>query len=372
MADTLTLRALNRATLDRQLLLRRHDMTARRAVAHLGGMQAQAPLAPYAGLWTRLENFTPQELSTLISERAVLRAHLNRGTVHLLTAEDYLDARPLFQQLGERGLRAHFGKRLAGVDLTELAARARDLLAGQALTRAELGQLLAPAWPGTDPGSLAYGASYLLPLAHVPPRGIWGETGQASFALAEEWLGRPVPGQPDPAAADRLVLRCAGAFGPVTVNDIQTWSGLTRLREVTERLAGQLRTFRGPDGEELLDLPGAPRPDQDTPAPPRFLPAYDNLLLSHADRGRVIPHRRPVPLPPGNGSTQGTLLIDGLWNATWKIGPGVLDIAPFVRLTAQDVDAITTEGTRLLDFAGPDFAGPEFGTAADIRFAPPE
>jgi hypothetical protein len=151
---------------------------------------------------------------------------------------------------------------------------------------------------------------------------------------------------------DRLVLRCIGAFGPMTVNDIQAWSGLTRLREVTGRLAGRLRTFRGEDGAELLDLPDAPRPDPDTPAPPRFLPEYDNLLLSHADRGRVIPHDRPVPLPPGNGSTQGTLLIDGQWNATWKITDDVLRIQPFVALRPSDVDAITAEAARLLEFLG--------------------
>lgn len=192
----------------------------------------------------------------------------------------------------------------------------------------------------------------------MPPRGIWGKSGQVTLALAEEWLGRPPAAPPD--AAQRLVLRYLGAFGPATVNDIQTWSGLTRLREVTEALAGQLRRFRGPEGEELLDLPGAPRPDPDTPAPPRFLPEYDNLLLSHADRRRVIPHGRPVPLPPGNGSTQGTLLIDGQWNATWKVSGTVLLIEPFTEFRPADADAITAEATRLLGF---------LGTPADIRIA---
>lgn len=359
MADTLTRRALNRATLDRQLLLRRHPMPARQAVAHLAGMQAQAPLAPYTGLWTRLGNFKPEDLSTLISERTVVRAHLNRNTVHLVTAQDYCDFRPLFTQLSERGLQANFSKRLAGVDLGEVRAHARDLVGARARTRSELGKVLAEKWPDTDPGSLAYAASYLLPLVQVPPRGIWGKTGQATFALATDWLDRPLPDEPTPGAVDRLVLRCIAAFGPETVNDIQAWSGLTRLREVTDRLAGQLRTFRGEDGAELLDLPDAPRPDPDTPAPPRFLPEYDNLLLSHADRSRVIPHDRPVPLPPGNGATQGTLLIDGLWNATWKIGQGALDIQSFGPLSRKDTDEVTAEAGRLLDFAG---------VEADIQF----
>lgn len=367
MPDTLSNLALNRATLDRQLLLRRHSLPARQAVELLGGMQAQAPLAPYTGLWTRLESFAPESLATSISSRRLVRAHLNRNTVHLLTAEDYLDFRPLFHRLHERGLRANFGHRLVGADLDEVRSRAQTLLRGSPLTRAELGELLASTWPQVDPGSLAYAACALLPVVQIPPRGIWGKTGQATFALAEDWLGRPVTCEPASDAVDRLVLRCIGALGPLTVQDIQTWSGLARLREVTERLADRLRTFRGEDGAELLDLPDASRPDPDTPAPVRFLPEYDNLLLSHADRSRVIPHARPVPLPPGNGSTQGTLLIDGSWNATWKIGKdGGLDIQPFITLSPAAKEEIAAEGARLLAFAGATRA-----PHPEIRFAKP-
>jgi Winged helix DNA-binding domain len=369
MPDTLTQRALNRATLDRQLLLRRHPMPALQAVAHLAGLQAQAPLAPYTGLWTRLETFKPENLSSLISERAVLRAHLMRNTIHLVTTQDYVDSGPLFTQLRARGLQASFGKRLPGLDFTEVRAYAAVVLAGHELTRGQLGKLLAQRWPDADENALAHAATHLLPLVHVPPRGIWGKTGQVTVALAEEWLAEewlstPLSALPD--ATDRLVLRYLAAFGPATVNDIQAWSGLTRLREVTERIAGQLRTLSGPGGEELLDLPGAPRPDPDTPAPPRFLPEYDNLLLSYADRRRVIPHGRPVPLPPGNGSAQGTLLIDGQWNATWKITQSVLHavlhIQPFIPLSPAAADAITAEGAHLLDFAAKSPAN------HDIRF----
>jgi DNA glycosylase AlkZ-like len=152
------------------------------------------------------------------------------------------------------------------------------------------------------------------------------------------------------------------------VADVQAWSGLTRLREVTGRLGPRLRAFTGPAGNGqsawLLDLPDAPRPDPDVPAPPRFLPEYDNLLLSYAERSRVIPHRRPVPLPPGHGATGGTLLVDGLWQADWKISQGVLEIRPFVRLGAADRDAIAAEGERLLGFAVPAKA------VRDVRFAP--
>ena len=358
MPETLTLRALNRATLDRQLLLGRSPMPAGRAIAQLGGLQAQAPLAPYTGLWSRLAGFRPEELSTLISERAVVRGHLMRATVHLVSAADYLDFRPLFVPLSRRGVLTNFSKGLAGADEQEVIAQARNVLAAAPLTRAELGRALAEKWPDADPGSLAYVGCATLSTLQVPPRGIWGETGPARFALAEDWLGAPIPGRPDPAAAERLVLRGIGAFGPMTVADLQLWSGLTRLREITERL--ELRVFRGEDGAELLDQPDAPRPDPETPAPPRFLPEYDNLLLSHADRSRVIPHGRPVPLPPGNGSTRGTVLIDGQWNGTWRVSGEVMAIESFVPLMGAEADAVSAEGMRLLSFLG--------AAAPEIRF----
>jgi hypothetical protein len=350
--QTLTLRALNRATLDRQLLLRHHDIPAEEAIAHLGGMQAQAPLAPYAGLWSRLGNFKIEALQSLLEERAVVRGHLMRNTVHLVTTPDYLDFRPLFTESSRRVVRSAFAVRLAGADPEQVAARARALLTANTLTRAELGRVLAETWPEAEPAALAYVGAGSWSTIQVPPRGIWGKNGPARFALAENWIGRPVANDPDPGAVDRLVLRGIGAFGPMTVADLQQWSGLTRLREVAERLGGQLRTFRGEDGAELLDLPGAPRPDPGMPAPPRFLPEYDNLLLSHADRSRVIPHGRPVPLPPGNGSAQGTVLIDGRWNGTWRVSGEVMAIESFIALAAGAADAVIAEAARIAGFIG--------------------
>jgi len=348
-------------------------MAARQAVGHLAGLQAQAPLAPYVGLWTRLAGFGHQELENLLTERTVVRAHLMRNTVHLLTAEDFVSFRPLLQPLMERGLAGNFGRNLAGIDSGEIKAAAAALLSHHALTRAEIGRRLAPRWPDHDPASLAYAATHLLPVVQVPPRGLWRSGGQATFFLAAAWLDGLDLSPPDPARArEQLVLRYLAAYGPASVPDIQAWSGLSRLREVTERLGAvqhgavqhgavqhgavqrgavqrgavqhgavqhgagphgpRLRTFTGPDGGQLLDLPDAPRPSPDVPAPPRFLPEYDNLLPSFAERSRVIPHRRPVPLPPGNGATGGTLLVDGLWQANWKITKAkhqaVLEIPP--------------------------------------------
>jgi hypothetical protein len=368
---TLSLRALNRATLDRQLLLRRHEMPARQAVRHLGGLQAQAPLAPFVGLWTRLAGFTTDELSDLLSERTLVRAPIMRATVHLVDAADFVAFRPLFGPLMAAGLRANYARTLTGVDLDALTAQAAELLAKRPLTRAQLARELAATWPEAEPMSLAYAATYLVPLVQVPPRGIWGKNAQATWTTAESWLAGAAPLASDLAAAtdagspvDRLVLRYLAAFGPATVSDIQMWSGLTRLREVTDRL--ELRTYRGPDGAELFDLPDAELPAEDTPAPPRFLPEFDNLLLSHADRRRVIPHSHPVPLWPGNGATQGTLLIDGAWNATWKITADALTITPFRRPTAEEETVITAEAANLVAFTCPD------NPTRPTRFAPAE
>ena len=398
-ADRLSPRALNRATLARQLLLDRAGLTAGEAVRHLAGLQAQAPLAPYVGLWTRLAGFRHQELRDLLTERAVVRAHLMRNTVHLVDAADYLCFRPLYQPLMERDLAGHFGRNLAqrgGVDLAELADAAAALLGQTALTRAELAARLAQRWPDHDPASLAYAAGHLVPLVQVPPRGLWGEPNQrAAFFLASAWLaGRDPSAAPDPARIapvspadgpgpaptptststststpafapafastpilrstmlEQLVVRYLAGYGPASVADIQTWSGLTRLREVADRLDSRLRAFTSPDGARLLDLPDAPRPDPDIPAPPRFLPEYDNLLLSHAERSRVIPHRRPVPLPPGHGGCGGTLLVDGRWQADWKISPDGLQIRPFSALSAADRSLLAYSGDAWGGFLG--------------------
>jgi hypothetical protein len=366
----LSLQALNRATLGRQLLACRAAMPASQAIEHLAGLQAQAPLAPYVGLWTRLAGFHPQDLEHLLTERAVVRAHLMRNTVHLVTARDFLSFRPLFRTLMDRGLAGNFGQNLAGVDLAELREAAAALLAERPLTRAELARRLAGRWPGSDPASLAYAATSLLTLVQVPPRGIWGQSGQAEWFPAAAWLDGLAFTPPDPAsAAEQLVLRYLAAYGPATVADIQAWSGLSRLREVTERLGARLRAVAGPQGARLVDLAEPPPAGPaDSPVPPRFLPEYDNLLLSYADRRRVIPHGRPVPLPPGNGASSGTLLVDGFWQADWKItmhsGTAVLTVRPFIRLGAGDVDAIAAEGARLLGFAAPAADGRE------VRFAP--
>lgn len=355
----LTEQALNRATLARQMLLARQELPAATALTRLAGMQAQAPDAPYVGLWSRLAGFRTAELAGLVSTRQAVRIPLMRTTIHLVTADDALMLHPLTRPVHARAFASNaFARNIAGVDWDALRAAGRSLLAEKPRTRAELAPLLAARWPGFDPTSLAYGVTYLEPVVQVPPRGLWGQAGPAAWAPAEAWIGRPFDPAPSP---ERLVLRYLAAFGPATVADIQAWSGLTRLGEITERLRPGLCVFTGPGGAELLDLPDAPRPDPDTPAPPRFLPEYDNLLLSHADRGRVNPGGHPVPLYPGNGGRCGMLLLDGRFRGTWRITAGgrrnaakdtaTLLIQPFAALPGADEAALTEEGTALLGFA---------------------
>ncbi|GHJ54169.1 hypothetical protein Nm8I071_34760 [Nonomuraea sp. TT08I-71] len=347
MTDVLSRRRLNRATLARQHLLERASVRPVDAIEHLGGMQSQAPLAPYVGLWTRLHHFVPDELSTLTDQRQVVRLHLMRNTVHLVSARDALDWRALFHPLHAAGFATNFRRATEKVDRNLLLSQARPLLEQRPRTRAELGRLLARHWPHVDTNALAYAATHHLALCQVPPRGMWGRTGPAAWAPVESWLGAPLRSTP----VDELILRYLGAFGPASVADIQAWSGLTRLRDVVERLP--LRTFRAETGQPLYDLPDAPRPSADTPAPPRFLPEYDNLLLSHRDRTRLNPDNRPVPLPPGRGASTGTFLIDGMWHGTWQIRDRTLHIQPFTTLTNADHDALLIEAVQLAGFIAP-------------------
>ncbi|MFF4832805.1 winged helix DNA-binding domain-containing protein [Streptomyces sp. NPDC001315] len=355
-APLLGTRALNRATLERQLLLRRSPLTAGAAVAHLLGLQAQNVKPPYYALAARLEGFAPEQLSGLMADREVVRIVTMRSTIHTHTADDCLILRPLVQPARDREL-TNFRKGLAGVDLDRLAALARELVEAGPHTMKQLREALLVEWPDADPQALGVAARCRLPLVQVTPRGLWGQSGQVALTTAERWLGRSAEPAPAP---DATVVRYLAAFGPASVKDMQTWAGLTRLRDAFERLRPRLVTFRDDSGVELFDLPDAPRPAPDTPAPPRFLPEFDNLLLSHADRTRVVPKEYRGRGWQGNQAYR-TLLVDGFLAGLWALDGECLVIEPFGTLTKTQRNEVAAEGERMLGVMHP-------GAVYDIRF----
>lgn len=361
-AETLSTRALNRATLARQCLLRRADCDAQEMVARLVGLQSQLPSPPYIGVWTRSTAFELESLTRLLFERTVVRSTMMRYTQHLIGAADYVWLRPTLQPMLDRAQQSFFGRLTKGMDVAELAEYGRELISGRELTLVELRRQLAERWPDRNPTALGYSVQYLVPLVHVPPCGTWGKGGAVTLTLAEEWLGRPL-GEPDQA---EMVRRYLAAFGPASVKDVQAWSALRGLADTVERLRPQLAAFRDAGGEELFDLPDAPRPDEHTPAPPRFLPDYDNLIVAHADRSRVITEEQRKVVSSGvggktrtrpgqHGAVAATLLVDGIVRATWRIErvkkDAALVIEPFSPLSARESAEVREEGERLLAFA---------------------
>jgi len=342
-APVLSARALNRALLARQLLLDRVALPVEEAIERVAGFQAQAPLAPYVGLWSRVEAFDPNVLAASLAERRVVRLALMRSTIHLVGSRDALRWRPLVQSAIERGFRGNWQKHLGGLDAVEVADAGRPLIEAEPLTFAELGTRLVERFPGHDPTALGYAVRTHVACVQVPPRGIWGTGGRARHTSLETWLGRPLAARPKPG---ELVERYLAAFGPASVKDVQTWSYVQGLAPVLERMRPHLRTFRDDKGRELFDLPDAPLPDPDTPAPPRFVPEYDNVALSHADRARIV--------PPDVGRklfTRGGVLLDGFVAGAWRIQKGKLRVERFRRWTRAEVAGAQAEGERLLEFA---------------------
>jgi hypothetical protein len=353
---TLDARALNRALLARQLLLRRSRTAAIAAVEHLVGLQAQNPASPYLALWSRLAGFRPEHIAVPLVERRLVRTATLRGTLHLVSADDCLALRPTVQDvLTRQHASSPAGRDLAGVELEPVLAAARALLDQEPRPGSALGEALARRWPDRDPAALMHAVRAMLPMVQVPPRGVWGQSGMATWAAVETWLGR---GHGAGIAVDDLVVRYLAAFGPASVKDAQVWSGLPRLADCFERLRPSLRVFRDAAGGELFDVADGPRPGPDTAAPVRFLPDFDNLLLSHADRSRIVPEPQRPRIASRNGMPPATFLVDGFVAGTWSLvrdgRGGRLVVAPFARLARADRAAVADEARATVAFLAGD------------------
>jgi hypothetical protein len=359
----LGLRELNRATLARQMLLERERLPVPAAIERLVGLQAQLASAPYVGLWTRLRDFSRAALAQLIEDRTVIKATLMRATLHLFTGEDYLRFRATLQPALTGAGSAIARQRGANFDLDQLLAAARRFIAEKPRTFAEISDMVARHRPDQDVGVMRYTVRTHLPLVQVPITGGWSYAHKPEFTLAESWLGRPIPAEDN---LRELVFRYLAAFGPAAVTDAQTWMGM-KLKDTFEKLRPELQTYRDEGRRELFDLPDQPLAAADRPAPVRFLPEFDNLLLSHSNRRRVIAdqHRPKVYLP--GLRVAATILVDGFVGGVWKIEKtktaATLVIEPFGKLNKKDRAALSEEGERLVRFIEAE------AKSFDLRFA---
>ncbi|MET7643270.1 winged helix DNA-binding domain-containing protein [Streptomyces sp. NPDC005426] len=348
-------RALNRATLARQLLLDRADVPALDAVAHLGGLQAQEPQEPFVGLWSRLRSFDPASLSDLLTQRLLVRTHLMRRTVHLVTSEDALAWRARHDAMLRQRVLGTYRRELEGVDLEELAAAGRAVMSdGEPRSMAQLARELADRWPAPGPRALGEMlVAALVPMVQLPPRGLWRTKGGVRNLPMASWLSREI----DPPATDgadpvgeTLVRRYLAAFGPAASADLRAWCGLAGLPAAIAAIREELVTFRDERGRELLDLPGAPRPDPDAPAPVRFLPAFDNAILGYQDRTRIIDDAfRGLSVAGAR-----VVLVDGRVAATWSVEAGTVTVTPLRGFSRPESTAVAEQGRALAAFLSED------------------
>jgi hypothetical protein len=366
-APTLNRRQLNRATLERQMLLSRAKRPVVAAVEQLVALQAQQARPPFVGLWSRLRDFRREQLLSLIHDRKIVRATTMRCTLHLMSARDFLLFRGTLQPALSVALGSVARKPAAEFPMDRLLACAKSFFDGEPRTFEQLRDALTTQFPSHDPRLLSYAVRTHLPLVQAPRADHgWGYHAAAEFTAADAWLGQPIENASVP---EQLVLRYLAAFGPATAADVQTWSGLRGLAALLEGLRPQLREFQDEQGRRLFDLPRGPRPSEDAPAPVRFIPEYDNLVLGHADRTRVISDDYRKRIFKANLRILPTLLVDGFVAGTWSIKrtarAATLTIEPFENTNAAARDEAAEEGGKLLGFVEPD------AERFDVKFAKP-
>ena len=339
----LTTRHLNRALLARQLLLERSDLPLERALESCAGLQTQYAPSGYVGLWSRLRDFRRAGLTEALERRSAVQATLMRSTIHVVSAPDFHPFAAAIRQGRREGWLRVAHHRLEGADMAAVAELARAHLAGRPRRAADIKALLADHGIPAIAGS---GLGLWVDLVRVPPSGTWERRRADLFGLAEEWLGSSAVSREE--GLQLLVRRYLGGFGPASLADIASWTGLavTALRPVVERVA--TRAFRDERGTVLVDLPDAPLPDPDTPAPVRFLPTWDATLLVHARRTQVLPDayrarvfhvRTPHSVP--------TFLVDGQVAGTWREAGGAVRLEPFHPLSPGAMAELEEEARRL-------------------------
>lgn len=339
-------RELNRAILARQLLLDRSTLSLTRALEQVGGLQAQYAPSAYVALWSRLRVFRRESLTRALHQRQAVQATLMRATIHIVSARDYPPlAAAIRKSRREWWLRAQ-GKQLKGIDMTAAAARVRRFLSDGPRRHQEIQE-----WLTSEgfPRIVAVSAGMWVDLVRVPPSGTWEQRRADLFGLAEDWVGKSSPTETE--GIEHLIRRYLGGFGPASLNDLAMWAGLplTMLRPMVERL--RLRRFRDEKGGELLDLPRAPLPDPDTPAPVRFLPTWDATLLVHARRTGILPEAyRPLVFQTKTPHSVATFLVDGAVAGNWRYEKGHVRLEPFHRIPAAVRRELEDEAERLAAF----------------------
>ncbi|HET7869534.1 MAG TPA: winged helix DNA-binding domain-containing protein [Actinomycetota bacterium] len=321
----LNARELNRALLARQLLLERSPLPLTRALERIAGLQTQYAPSGYVSMWTRLRDFRREELTRALERRRVVQATLMRVTIHTVSARDF----PLFAAGIRRGRRdwwsAQYRHQVEGLDMAAIAARVRKHLAAGPRRALELKELLAS--EGIPPVAWS-GLGMWIDLVRVPPSGTWGQRRADLYGLADDWVGRSSPTEAE--GLEHLTRRYLGGFGPASMKDMAGWAGLPvrTLAPVVERMP--LRRFRDEQGGELLDVPRAPIPDQDTPAPVRFLPTWEAMLLVHARRTQVLPEEyRALVFNTRTPHSVSTFLVDGTVAGIWRHERGRVRWEPF-------------------------------------------
>jgi len=349
----LTLKQLNRIYLARQMLTQRAEVLVVDAIERLVAMQSQIPNPPYIGLWTRLKNFRRDDLTQLMEQRQIVRCPLLRSTIHLISKDDHHRFHRVIEPALIKGLRSFHGRNIDGMTIPPLVEASIPFMDEKPRSMGELSDFLLTLEPERDREALNYTIRTYLPLVQVPPGGTWGVGSRASYTTAKNWLGTG-----EPADMSALFLRYLAGYGPASIKDFQTWTGMTKLSEAVEAVKSQLQVFVDENGVQLYDLPDMPHPSAEIPVPMRFIPEYDNLLIAHADRTRILPeeHRKKVFLTAGR--VLNTFLVDGFVAGVWKIETkkqqAKLVITPFVMLSIDQQEAIITEGERLISFVADD------------------